>query len=46
MSQIKEQMKPPEKEPSKMEASHLPDTEFKIMVVKMVKDLRENFKKR
>ena len=26
-----------------MEASHLPDTEFKIMVIKMLKELSRNF---
>ena len=33
MPQMKEQEKSPEKELNKMEASNLPDTEFKNMVV-------------
>lgn len=40
MSQMKEQEKSPEKEASKMEASNLPNTEFKTMVLKMLKELR------
>ena len=40
---MKEQNKTPEKEPNKMEARKLPDTEFKTMVIRMLKELSENF---
>ena len=42
MSQMKEQIKTPEKELNKMEISHLSDTEFKTLVVRMLKELRED----
>ena len=41
--QIKEQEKSPEKELNKMEANNLPDTEFKTMVIRMLKKLSEDF---
>ena len=40
MPQIKEQEKSPEKELNEMEESKLPDTEFKTMVIRMLKELR------
>ena len=43
MPQIKEQEKSPEKELNEMEESKLPDTEFKTMVIRMLKELSENF---
>ena len=39
MYQIKEQDKTPEKQLNEMEISHLPDKEFRIMIVKMIQDL-------
>ena len=42
---MKEQEKTPEKELNEMEASNLPDTEFKKMVIRMLKELIENFNK-
>ena len=38
------QNKSPEKELNEMEASNLPDTEFKKMVIRMLKEIGENFK--
>ena len=40
---MKEQEKSPEKKLSEIEASKLPDTEFKAMVIRMLKELSENF---
>ena len=40
---MKEQEESPEKEPCEMEASKLPDTEFKTMVIRMLKELLEDF---
>ena len=34
----------PERVPSEIEASDLSDTEFKIMVIMMLKELNENYK--
>ena len=52
MSQMKEQRKSPEKELNEMEARSPPDTEFKTLVIRMLKELRrrmddlsENFNK-
>ena len=45
MSQTKEQNKAPEKEFNKIETSSLPDAEFKILVIRMLNDLSENFDK-
>ena len=39
MSQLKEQIKTPEKELSKMEISNLSDAEFKTLVIRMLKEL-------
>ena len=46
MSQMNEQNKAQEKELNKMEMSTLPDAEFKTLVIKMLKDLSENFHKK
>ena len=52
MSQRKEQDKTPEKELNEMEASNLPDAEFKTLVIRMLNELKgrleelgENFNK-
>ena len=49
---MKEQNKAPEKEFNKMETSNLPDADFKILVIRMLNELRgriqelsENFNK-
>ena len=39
MSQIKEQEKSPEKELDEMEATKIPDAEFKTMAIRMLKGL-------
>ena len=43
MSQIKKQVKTSETELNNMEASNLPETEFKTLVIKILKKLSENF---
>ena len=40
MTQLKEQIKTPEKELNKMDRSKLLDTEFKTLVIRMLKELR------
>ena len=40
---MKEQEEPPEKELSEMEVSTLLDTKFKTIIIRMLKELRENF---
>ena len=40
---MKEQNKTPEKELNKMETSNLVDAEFKTLVIRMAKELSENF---
>ena len=40
MAQMKEQNKTPEKELNKMKTSKLLDTEFKTLVIRMLKELR------
>ena len=40
---IKEKEAPTEKKLSKIEASELPDIEFRVTVIKMLKELRENY---
>ena len=42
MAQMKEQTKTPEKELNKMEISKLSDAEFKILVIRMLKELTED----
>ena len=44
MAQMKEQIKTPEKELNKMEINSLSDSEFKTLVVRMLKELSEDFK--
>ena len=39
ISQMKEQIKTPEKELNKMEVSNLSDSEFKTLVIRMLKEL-------
>ena len=41
MYQMKEQNKTPEKELNKIETSNLSDAEFKTLVIRMLKELRE-----
>ena len=41
MTQMKEQVKTPEKELSREEIDSLPDTEFKTVVIRMFTDLTE-----
>ena len=42
MAQMKEQSKSPEKELNKMEISNLSDAEFKILFIRMLKELSED----
>ena len=42
MVQMKEQIKTPEKELNKIGVSNLSDAEFKILVIRMLKELSEN----
>ena len=42
MSQMKEQIKTPEKELSEMEISNLSDAEFKTLVIRTLKELSED----
>ena len=42
MAQMKEQIKTPEKELNKMETSNLSDAEFKILVIRMLRELSED----
>ena len=39
--QMKEQDKTPEKQLNELEIGNLPENEFRIMIVKMIKDLRK-----
>ena len=41
---MKEQLKSPEKELKEMEISNLSDTEFKTLVIRMLKELSEDLK--
>ena len=41
IAQMKEHIKTPEKELSRTEIANLSDTEFKILVIRMLKDLTE-----
>ena len=43
ISQMKGQGKSPEREVNEMGAGKLPDTEFRTMVIRMLKELSENF---
>ena len=42
MSQMKEQIKTPEKELNEIEISNLSDAEFKSLVIRMLKELNED----
>ena len=42
MAQMKEQIKTPGKELNKVEVSNLSDAEFKILVIRMLKELSED----
>ena len=42
MAQMKEQIKTPEGELNEMEISNLSEAEFKILVIRMLKELSEN----
>ena len=42
MAQMKEQIKTPEKGRNEMEISNLSDAEFKTLVIRMLKELRED----
>ena len=42
MAHMKEQIKTAEKELNEMEISNLSDTKFKILVIRMLKELRED----
>ena len=42
MTQIKEQIKTPEKELKEMEISNLSDAEFKTLVIRILKELSED----
>ena len=42
MAQMKEEIKTPEKEINEMEISNLSDAEFKILVIRMLKELSED----
>ena len=41
----REREKTPEKEPNKVKVSNLLDAEFKILVIRMFRELSENFNK-
>ena len=43
MPQMEEQNKTPEKELNKMEISNLREAEFKTLLIRMLKELSENF---
>ena len=43
MAQMKEQNKTPEKELNKLDMSNLSDAEFKTLVIRMLKELSEDF---
>ena len=43
MAQMKEQIKTPEKEVNKMEIHNMSDAEFKTLVIRMLKELSEDF---
>ena len=45
MFQMKEQDKTPEEELTKVEVNNLPPKEFKVMIIKMLKELRRRMDK-
>ena len=44
ISQMKEQDRIPEKQLNEVKIGNLPEKEFRIMIVKMIQDLRERMK--
>ena len=46
MSQMKGQDKTPEKQLNEVEIGNLPEKEFRIMIVKMIQDLRKTMEAR
>ena len=46
MSQREGQDKTPEKQLNEMEIDNLPEKEFRIMIVKMIQDLRKEWRQR
>ena len=46
MSQMKGQDKAPEKQPNEVEIGNFPAREFRIMIVKMIQDLRKTMEKK
>ena len=42
--QMKEKVKSPEEEPNEIKASNLSDIEFKVMVIRTLKELSTNYK--
>ena len=42
MAQMKEEIKTPEKELNKMEISNLSDVEFKILIIRLLKEISED----
>ena len=42
MAQMKEEIKPPEKELNEMEISNMSDAELKILVIRMLRELSED----
>ena len=45
LSQMKGQSKPPEKQPNEVEIGHVLEKEIRIMIVKMIQDLRKTMEK-
>ena len=45
MSQMKWQNKTPEKQPNEVEIGKFPEKEFRIMIVKIIQDLRKTMEK-
>ena len=43
MAQMKEQIKTPEKKLNKLEINNISDAEFKTVIIRMLKELSENF---
>ena len=46
MYQMKEQDKTPEKQLNEVQIGNLPEKEFRIMIVKMIQDLRKRMRQR
>ena len=45
MSQMKEQNKTPERQLNEVEIGNLPEKQFRIMILKMIQDLRKTMEK-